>query len=173
MATPVDRSQLKFDIVSDESDLSVIDPLEQDEVDTLGVRKFLTSDVSIYRKNNLTSVWKVDYENQTVAFFTISMNSVGLPIIPMTRQISEMNGRYPAMLLGQMWVSKSVRGKQIAYWICKYVIGLARKINPKIACSCVVLQTDDDERKMKPYKKAKFVISKKSDGKIWMCISTT
>ena len=119
-----------------------------------------------------SSVWKVIHEGQIIAFFTVSMNSVGLEIIPQESRVKEMGGRYPAMLLGQMWVGPSFRGRQVAYWICQYVMGLARKIKPKVACSCVILQTDDDERKIKPYTKARFVRSKTSNGKIWMHRST-
>ena len=169
---PIDNNLLKFDTIESESELLVIDPDVSGDVDTLHVREFLRDIAPIYVKNNLTSVWKVTHEGQIIAFFTASMNSVGWDIIPQESRVEEMSGRYPAMLLGQMWVGPSFRGRQVAYWICQYVIGLARKIKPKVACSCVILQTDDDERKIKPYTKARFVRTKTSNGKIWMHRST-
>lgn len=172
MADPINPDLLDFDIISDESELSIIDVEEEDELDTLGVRNFLTTLALVYKKNYLTSIWKVSYEKETIAFFTISMNSVGLPIIPTEKQISEMKGRYPAILLGQMWVNKKFRGRHVSYWISQYVKGLARRISPSIACSCIVLQTDKDERKIRAYRRANFVPSKESDGKIWMYQST-
>lgn len=172
MLEPIDYTKLEFDRVSDDADLTMINPDDKDEVDTLGVRSFLTTKANVYRKNNLTSVWKVSYDGQIIAFFTVSMNSVNVSVIPTTTQISEMTGRYPSMLLGQMWVIESFRGRQVAYWICQYVIGSAKRITPSIACSCVVLQTDDDERKIRPYKKAGFIKSKSSNDKIWMYKST-
>lgn len=172
MVDPINPDLLDFDIMSNESELSVIDVKEEDELDTLGVRDFLTTLALVYKKNYLTSVWKVSYEKEIIAFFTISMNSVGLPIIPTEKQISEMKGRYPAVLLGQMWVDKKFRRRHVSYWISQYVTGLARRISPSIACSCIILQTDKDERKIRAYRRANFVPSKESDGKIWMYQST-
>lgn len=172
MSEPIDNNSLKFGIVEIESELLVIDPDVSDDVDTLDVRKFLRYDAPTCVKNNLTSVWKVTYKDQIIAFFTASMNSVGWEIIPQGSRVEGMRGRYPAMMLGQMWVDPSFRGRQVAYWICQYVMGLARKIKSKVACSCVLLQTDDDERKIKPYVKAQFVRSKTSNEKIWMYRST-
>lgn len=172
MVDPINPDSLDFDIVLDESELLIIDAKEEDELDTLGVRNFLTTDASIYKQNYLTSIWKVICDKEIIAFFTISMNSVGLPIIPTEKQMLEMKGRYPAVLLGQMWVKKQFRGRHVAYWISQYVKGLARRISPSIACSCIVLQTDKDERKIKAYKRANFIQSKESDGKIWMYQST-
>ena len=115
MSEPIDNNSLKFDIVESESELLVIDPDVSDDVDTLHVRKFLRNDAPTYVKNNLTSVWKVTHKDQIIAFFTLSMNSVGLEIIPQESRVKEMRGRYPAMLLGQMWVDPSFRGRQVAY----------------------------------------------------------
>ncbi len=169
----IDRKKLAFDPVENELDLSMIDPSEQDEIDTLGVRLFLKDKSFLYKQNNLTSVWKVRYENEIIGFFTVSMNGVGLQIIPSENQIDEVSTKkYPAILLGQMWVTKSFRGKHVAYWICQYVIGLARRVNPSIACSCIVLQTDNDQRKINVYKKVGFVESQKSNSLIWMYKST-
>lgn len=172
MLEPIDFKKLDFEQLSDYADLNMINISKPDEVDTLGVRKFLTTKARIYKKNNLSSVWKVLYENQIIGFFTISMNSMHSSIIPKGSQIQGMTGRYPSILLGQMWVTESFRGRQVAYWICQYVIGLARRITSSIACSCIVLQTDNDERKMKPYKKAGFVKLTISNGLIWMYKST-
>ena len=168
----IDEKKLDFDIISGISDLSIVNPDVNDSLDTLNVRKFLRSDANVYRNNNLTSVWKVTYGDQIVAFFTISMNGMEASIIPDANRIEEMKGRYPAILLGLMWVIPEFRRKKISYWICQYVIGLARKINPRIACSCVVLQTD--EAKIPVYEKARFIRSIKStSGLIWMYRSIT
>jgi len=172
VADPINHDLLDFDIISNESELSIIDVEEEDELDTLGVRDFLTTLAIVYKKNYLTSIWKVSYEKEIIAFFTISMNSVGLPIIPTEKQTFKIKGRYPAVLLGQMWVNKKFRGRHVSYWISQYVKGLARRINPSIACSCIVLQTDKDERKIRAYKRANFLPSQESDGKIWMYQST-
>ena len=64
-----------------------------------------------------------------------------------------MMGCYLSMLLGPMWVVESFRGRRVDYWICQYVLRLSRRIIPSIACSCVVLQTDDDEKKSNHTKK--------------------
>lgn len=168
----IDEKKLNFDIISGISELSIINLDANDPSDTLNVRRFLRNDAEIYRNNNLTSIWKVSYETQPVAFFTISMNGMEAHIIPDKSRIKEMKGRYPAILLGQMWVKPDFRHKKISYWICQFVIGLARKINPRIACSCVVLQTD--ESKIPVYVNAKFIRSiTSSSGLIWMYRSIT
>jgi hypothetical protein len=172
MRLPIDQTKLDFDIISDISELSIINADEKDDVDTLEVRKFLKNDAWIYAGNSLTSIWKVIYEKTTIGFFTISMNGMEASIIPEGNQVDEMRGRYPAILLGQMWVRPDFRNRKVAYWVCQYVVGLARKMNPRIACSCVVLQTD--EPKIKVYESAKFVRSVKSpSGLIWMYRSST
>lgn len=43
MVDPINPDLLDFDIMSNESELSVIDVKEEDELDTLGVRDFLTT----------------------------------------------------------------------------------------------------------------------------------
>lgn len=167
MSFAIDETKLDFDIISDIAELSVIDPNEDDALDTLHVREFLRSDAGTYKENNLTAIWKVMYEKEIIAFFTISMNGVEASIVPDQSRVKEMRGRYPSILLGQMWVSPKYRRKKIAYWICQFVVGLARRINPRIACSCVVLQTD--EPKVAVYEKAQFVRSIQSqNGLIWM-----
>lgn len=168
----INENELNFDIISDISELSIINPSEDDSSDTLNVRRFLLNDADTYRSNNLTSVWKVTYQDQIVAFFTVSMNGMEAEIIPSKSRVKELRGRYPAILLGQMWVRPNFRHKKISYWICQYVIGLARRTNPRIACSCVVLQTD--EPKVAVYERARFVrsITSKS-GLIWMYRSIT
>jgi GNAT superfamily N-acetyltransferase len=170
--SPVDESKLDFDIISDISELSIINTEEKDEKDTLGVRKFLKYHAHVYAGNNLTSIWKVMYNGDIIGFFTISMNGMEASIIPQSKKVNEMRGRYPAILLGQMWVRPDFRGRKVAYWICQYVVGLARRTSPKIACSCVVLQTD--ESKIQTYENAKFVRSVTSpSGLIWMYRSST
>lgn len=168
----IDKKKLNFDIISDISELSIINPVVNDPSDTLNVRRFLLKDAEMYQNNNLTSIWKVSYETQIVAFFTISMNGMEAHIIPDKSRIQEMKGRYPAILLGQMWVEPNFRRKKISYWICQFVIGLARRVNPRIACSCVVLQTD--ESKIPVYENAQFVRSVTSpSGLTWMYRSIT
>lgn len=167
MSSDIEENKLDFDVISDISELSIVDPEEDDASDTLNVRKFLRNDSKTYRENNLTSIWRVTYENEIVAFFTISMNGMEAQIIPGASRVKEMRGRYPAILLGQMWVKPEFRGKKIGYWICQYVMGLARRTTQKIACCCVVLQTD--ALKISVYERARFIQSIKSkSGLIWM-----
>lgn len=169
---PIDENKLDFSIITDVSDLNIINPNEGDSLDTLHVREFLSKEANVYRSNNLTSIWKVAFEGQIVALFTVSMNGMEADIIPDKSRVRQMHGRYPAVLLGQMWVKPEFRRKRISYWICQFVIGLARKISPMIACSCVVLQTD--ESKTPVYQNAKFIrsITSKS-GLVWMYRSIT
>jgi predicted GNAT family N-acyltransferase len=168
----INPDDLDIDIVSAEDDISVLDCTELDGTDLLGVQDFLKTKALIYSKNNLASLWRVKYKGKIVAFFTLSMSSIGLEEVPRSRQIKEMTARYPALLIGQMGVDKKYRGRKIGDAICKHCIGLARKFNERVACACITLQTTED--KASYYQQYFFETTRKlKNGQIAMYLSTT
>lgn len=172
MPEKIHPDDLDIDIVSNGDDISVLDCTEQNGTDPLGVQDFLKTKAVIYSRNNLTSLWRVKYDTKIVAFFTLSMSSIGLDQVPRTRLVKEMSARYPALLIGQMGVDKNYRGRKIGDAICKHCIGLARKVNERVACACITLQTT--ENKASFYQKYYFETTKKlNNGQIAMYLSTT
>jgi len=168
----INPDDLDIDIVSDDDDISVLDCTEQDGTDPLGVQDFLGTKAQIYHRNNLASLWRVKYEGKIVAFFTLSMSSIGLDQVPQRNQVKETSARYPALLIGQMGVDKNYHGRKIGDAICKHCIGLARKVNERVACACITLQTTEDKALF--YQKYFFETTKKlRNGKIAMYLSTT
>ena len=168
----INPDDLDIDIVSGKDDISILDCTEQDGTDTLGVQDFLKRKAQIYSKNNLTSLWQVKYEGKIVAFFTLSMSSIGLDDVPRSKQVKGMTGRYPALLIGQMGVDKNYRGRKIGDTICKHCIGLARKFNERVACACIILQTTHD--KVPYYQQYFFETTRKlKNGQFAMYLSTT
>ncbi|MDE1816570.1 MAG: GNAT family N-acetyltransferase [Thaumarchaeota archaeon] len=174
MALPdkINPDELDIDIVSDNDDISTLNCRESDSTDPLGVQDFLETKAQIYSKNNLTSLWRVKYKGKIVAFFSLSMSSIGLDDVPRSKQVKEMTARYPALLIGQMGVDKNYRGRKIGDAICKHCIGLARKFNERIACACITLQTTED--KASYYQQYFFETTRKlRNGQVAMYLSTT
>lgn len=168
----INSDDLDIDIVSDGDDISVLDCTELDGTDPLGVQDFLKTKSKIYSSNNLASLWRVKYNTKIVAFFTLSMSSIGLDQVPKGRLVKEMSARYPALLIGQMGVDKNYRGRKIGDAICKHCIGLARKVNERVACACITLQTTEAGASF--YQKYFFETTKKlKSGQIAMYLSTT
>jgi GNAT superfamily N-acetyltransferase len=100
------------------------------------------------------------------------MSSIGLDQVPQRNQVKEMSARYPALLIGQMGVDKRYRGRRIGDAICKHCIGLARKVNTRVACACITLQTTEEKAPF--YQKYFFETTKKlRNGQIAMYLSIT
>lgn len=172
MPDKINPDDLDIDIASSGDDILVLDCTELDGTDPLGVQEFIKTKASTYKKNNLATLWLVKYREKTVAFFTLSMSSVGLDQVPRSRQVKEMTARYPALLIGQMGVDKRYRGRKIGDAICKHCIGLARKFNERVACSCITLQTTDD--KASYYRQYFFEATRRlKNGQVAMYLSTT
>lgn len=172
MPEKINPDDLDIDVVSVGDDIAVLDCTEPDGTDPLGVQDFLKTKALIYSKNNLSSLWRVKYKEKIVAFFTLSMSSIGLDEVPHSRQVKEMTARYPALLIGQMGVDKKYRGRKIGDAICKHCIGLARKFNERVACTCITLQTTED--KASYYQQYFFETTRKlRNGQIAMYLSTT
>lgn len=172
MPEKINPDDLDIDIVSAGDDISILDCTELDGTDPLGVQDFLVTKALIYSKNNLTSLWRVKYEEKIVAFFTLSMSSIGLEEVPRSRQVKEMTAHYPALLIGQMSVDKKYRGRKIGDAICKHCIGLARKFNERVACACITLQTT--EARALYYQQYFFETTRKlRNGQVVMYLSTT
>lgn len=172
MSAKINPDDLDIDIVSGGDDISILDCTEQDGTDPLGVQDFLKTKASAYSKNNLTSLWRVKYKGKIVAFFSLSMSSIGLDDVPRSRQVKEMSARYPALLIGQMGVDKNYRGRKIGDAICKHCIGLARKFNERVACACITLQTTYD--KVSYYQQYFFETTRRlRNGQVAMYLSTT
>lgn len=166
----VDQTKLTFSPLSDNDNLRFLDFTKEDGSDPLGVDNFAKEKAVSYHNNKLSTVWVVRYENELVAFFSLSMFAIEIGKLAEVEKVVGATPRsYPAILLGQMGVDKRHRGLDIGYWICEFCLGLAQEMGRRIACRYVVLQTN--KCLLSFYQdKAGFIPSETitPDGRIWM-----
>lgn len=161
--------KLCYDFLNEIYDLSKLDFTDKDGTDPLGVDEFAKKKALAYHKNKLSTVRVVIYENELVAYFAVSMSSIGIDQLDNKEKIPEATPRrYPSMLLGQLGVDKKYRGRGIGKEICNFCFGLAQETGEKVACRYIVLQTSEEKTSL--YEDYEFVQSPKKpeNGKIWM-----
>lgn len=169
MSIDVDPYRVTINVISNDDNIKGLDFTEDDKSDPLLVQDFIKNKSEIYQKNNLTSLWAVKYDNVLVGFFALSMNSLKKDSMEEDDKVPKATTkRYPAMYLGQMGIDKKFRGRKLGHWICQYCVGLARQIQPRIACKVILLQTDDVRSKFYEKEGFKKTREKTQDAKIWM-----
>lgn len=166
----IDRDKLAFFISTEADDFTKLNCKENDGSDPLGVDDFIKNKAKLYRKNNLSTVYAVRYEDKIIAFFTISMSAISLEKLSEEDTVSGYTPKsYPAMLLGNMGVDSEFQKKGVGKSICNFVVGLAQDITQRVACAVVRLQTD--KSRFGYYEeKCGFKYSKKQnlESKVWM-----
>ncbi|MDE1863023.1 MAG: hypothetical protein KGI33_08935 [Thaumarchaeota archaeon] len=161
--------ELDYEIISPNDDLSLLDFTESDGTDPLGVDEFVRTKADKYHENKIATVRIVRDKKEIVAYFTVSMSSIGVDILASGEKVEGVTPiRYPAMLLGQLGVDKKYRGKGIGGDICNFCLGLADVLGKLIACRYVILQTSIDGTSL--YNRFEFHMSPKAPvgRKVWM-----
>jgi GNAT superfamily N-acetyltransferase len=133
------------------------------------VDDFIHNKALIYRDINLSVIYVLRHNQDIVAYFTTSMGSIRIKDLREGETIEGGPKDYPAMLLGNMGVDKRFRDKGLGSFIYdEFCIGLARRLNKRVACRYVYIRTSKDEIGF--YQKCRFIPAEKiSDkGRLWM-----
>ncbi len=155
----VDPDRLEFTKLDETHDLSILDCTESDGSDPLDVQKFVRQYALIFQKANLSTVYVVKYEKETVACFSLSMSAINVERLAKGEKVQEAAFKsYPTMLLGQMCTDKKHRGRNIGSYVCKFAVGLAQELSNRVACRYVMLHTSKE--KMVFYQRNEFVLAK-------------
>lgn len=140
----LDVDKLEFRVLSKEDDLSELDFTHTDGSDPLDVDEFIHKEPLKYVNNHLSVIYVVKYDYKPVAYFTLSMSSIGINKLVAEDIVEGVTFRYPALLLGRMGVDRNFRGQNIGQKICSFCRGLAKMVSKRIACAFLILQTNED-----------------------------
>jgi hypothetical protein len=141
----IDPSKLKFRMYDPLVDnLLNLDFTQTDGSDPLLVEEYVKNHILKEIENNSIKAYVVTYDENAIAFFTLSMSvicSKGLP-----KGDDEDDGElkkfvFPALLMGKIGIDKKYRCFGIGKYICLFCVGLAQKTNEKMACAFFVFRT--------------------------------
>lgn len=87
------------------------------------LNEFLYEESVDYCKSNLAVVFLVFHENEIIAFFSLSSDSVKV-----NKKLEIKLKYYPSMKIGRLAVDKNYQSNGIGKWILDWVIGFTKKI---------------------------------------------
>ena len=149
-------------------DFSYLDFRDIDNLDPFKVDEFIHNNPKKYIDNHVSTIFTVRYNKEIIAFFTISMSSIGKKEMELDDKINIPFHYYPALLLGQIGVDKKFRGYGIGQSICKYCRGLGQQLNQNVACAFLILQTSKILAEQYYESKCNFKWKKSNKEKVWM-----
>lgn len=167
-AGPIDTKKLDFSPYSPLDNFSHLDFTDRDGLDPLDVNKFIHGNPQYSVENNLSAIFSVRYENNLVAYFTLSMSIIQKKEMQPDDVINTTFHPYPALLLGQLGVEKNYQGRGIGQNICQFCRGIGQELNEKAACAFLILRTTARLAKLFYEPKCKFKWKPKDEGKAWM-----
>lgn len=167
-AGPIDSNKLEFSPYSPLDDFSNLDFRDRDNQDPLDVDKFIHDNPQYNVENNLSAIFSVRYENNLVAYFTLSMSIIQKKEMQPDDVINTTFQPYPALLLGLLGVEKNYQGRGIGQNICKFCRGIGQELNDKAACAFLILRTTAKLAKLFYEPKCNFKWKPKDEGKAWM-----
>jgi hypothetical protein len=168
-ASPIDSNELEFSLYSPLDDFSNLDFTDRDALDPLDVNKFIHNNPQYYVENNISAIYLVRYEQNIVAYFTLSMSSIIKKAMENEDLVSNIPfTTYPALLLGQLGVEKKYQGRGLGQYICKFCRGIGQELNQRVACAFLILQTTVELAKSYYEPKCRFKWKHKDEGKTWM-----
>ena len=133
------------------------------------LKKFLIEKSVEYSKELLATTYIFESENETVAYFSIFNDNLRVEDTDfaskgaLKRFLSSLVTHpkrhleyFPAIKLGRLAVSTSLRSKGVGEEIIKIIIGLALKQNEICACKVITVDAYAYERQLKFYEKMGF-----------------
>ena len=98
-----------------------------------------------------------------VAFLTVAMAGISVSRMKEEEKIKGVDlQNYPAILLGRLAVDRHFWGKDVGSYLCKWCLGLSRKLSQEAGCRYVVLHAR--EALVPFYTKNGFVVSEAETG---------
>ena len=165
----LDTDNLDFSFYDSLDNFSDLNFRDDDDSDPLKVDEFIHDNPKQYIDNHVSTIFTVRYHNQIIAFFTISMSSIGKKDMEFDDKINNIPFHsYPALLLGQIGVDKKYRGQGIGQSICKYCRGLGQQLNENVACAFLILQTTKGLAEQYYESKCDFKWKKSNKERVWM-----
>jgi len=165
----LDTDNLDFSFYDSLDNFSDLNFRDDDDSDPLKVDEFIHDNPKQYIDNHVSTIFTVRYHNQIIAFFTISMSSIGKKDMEFDDKINNKPFHsYPALLLGQIGVDKKYRGQGIGQSICKYCRGLGQQLNENVACAFLILQTTKGLAEQYYESKCDFKWKKSNKERVWM-----
>jgi hypothetical protein len=142
----IDPSKLKFKLYDPSRDnLTDLDLTQTDGSDPLLVEEYVKSHILEDIENKNYKIYVVTYEENMIAFFTLSMSVICSKNLFRDDSGHGNNGSkkvvFPALLMGKIGIDKKYRCFGIGKYICLFCMGLAKKTNEKIACTIFVFRT--------------------------------
>ncbi len=146
----IDPSKLKFRIYDPlVHDLLNLDFTQTDGSDPLLVEEYVKNHILKDIENSSVKAYAVTYEENAIAFFTLSMSVICSKSLLKDNDDDENVGNdgelekfvFPALLMGRIGIDKKYRCFGIGKYICLFCMGLAQKTNEKMACTFFVFRT--------------------------------
>ena len=164
----IDPNKLRFFHFSKNDNFSLLDFRQYDGTDPLHVDKFIREEVSTYLDNHLGSIYSVRYEDELVAFFTLSMSCIGYSTISTSGDSYVETKLFPALLIGKIGIDKAYRGRKIGQYICSFCSGIGQELNRYAACAFLVLRTTASLARRYYAPKFNFEWTAREEGNVWM-----
>jgi hypothetical protein len=146
----IDPSKLKFRIYDPlVHDLLNLDFTQTDGSDSLLVEEYVKNHILKDIENSSVKAYAVTYEENAIAFFTLSMSVICSKSLLKDNDDDENVGNdgklekfvFPALLMGKIGIDKKYRCFGIGKYICLFCMGLAQKTNEKMACTFFIFRT--------------------------------
>lgn len=165
----IDTNNLDFSVYDpSHDDFSSLDFRDINDSDPLKVDEFIHKNPRQYVDNHVSTIFTVRYYKEIVAFFTVSMSSIGKKNIELNDKINVTFSDYPALLLGQMGVDKKFRKRGLGQYICKYCSGLGQRLDNDVACAFIILQTTKEIAENYYELRCNFKWKKSNKNIVWM-----
>jgi len=145
-----------------QQDLTSFDCTENGN-DEHGLQTFIQTEAQSFQNSNLGVTYLVSYDGKIVAFLTVAMAGISVSRI---RAEEKMEGveikNYPALLLGRLAVDKGFWNKDVGSYVCRWCLGLARRLSQEVGCRCLALHAHHTVISF--YTKNGFVVSEAETG---------
>ena len=141
----IDPSKLKFRMYDPVVDnLLNLDLTQTDGSDPLLVEEYVKNYIIKDIENNSIKAYVVTYEENAIAFFTLSMSVICSKSLLKGNDEDDDKLKkfvFPALLMGWIGIDKKYRCFGIGRYICLFCMGLAQKTNEKMACAFFIFRT--------------------------------
>ena len=131
--------------------------------DEQGLQTFIQEEAHSFQEANLGVTYLVSFGGKVVAFLTVAMAGISISQIKAEEKVEGVDLRnYPALLLGRLAVDNQLWGKDLGSYLCKWSLGLARKVSQEVGCRYVALHARGAVVSF--YAKNGFVVSEAETG---------
>ncbi len=132
---------LKFSILTDETDLSSFD-CGDPEIDT-----FLKEDAKEYQRDKIATTYLAYYNNELAGFFSIANGCIRAEAVESQDGKKEYRPqKYPAIKIAQIGTCRKFQGEDVGKNMLKLVVAMALSLGKYVGCRVILVDSKKDPR---------------------------